>query len=170
MAIPYIIREARPGDGEQVRLHKLAVASEPGAMLGYDANEVRTAEMYQEMAIEHSQSDNSIFLVVESEEQIVATLKCSGGKLKSCRHVATLSVSVEESFRRAGLGSKLVQRAYNWAQDSEIIKRIELTVLRNNVGAIKLYKKFGFEVEGIKIKSCLLDGKYVDDVIMALLL
>ena len=153
-----------------MRLHKLAVASEPGAMLGYDANEVRTADMYQEMAIDHAQSDNSIFLIAESEEQIVASLRCSGGKLKSCRHVATLSISVEESFRRRGLGTKLIQRSYNWAKESEIIKRIELAVFRNNVGAIKLYKKFGFEVEGIKIKSCLHDGKYIDDVIMALLL
>ena len=170
MAIPYIIREARPGDGEQIRLHQLAVASEPGTMLGVDATEVRTADMYHAMAIDHAQSDNSLFLLAESEEQIVAYLRCSGGKLKLSRHVANLSIAVEESFRRRGLGTKLLQRAYTWAKDTDIIKRIELNVFRTNVGAIKLYKKFGFEVEGIKVKSCLHNGTYIDDVIMALLI
>lgn len=170
MAIPYIIREARAADGEQLRQLALELASEPGIMIGYSVDEVRSAQMYSDIADHHAQSDNSLLLVVEADEKIVATLNCSGGERKICRHVATLGISIKAPFRRQGLGTKLIQRAYNWASDSGIIKRIELIVFRNNVGAIKLYKKFGFEVEGIKKKASLYKEDYVDDVIMALLL
>ncbi len=45
--------------------------------------------------------------------------------------------------------------------------RIELTVFTDNVGAIALYKKFGFEIEGTHINFAFRNGEYVDVYAMA---
>ncbi len=39
-----------------------------------------------------------------------------------------------------------------------------------NDGAIHLYKKNGFVIEGVKRKSMILDGSYVDEYYMARIL
>ncbi|HEU12758.1 MAG TPA: GNAT family N-acetyltransferase, partial [Euryarchaeota archaeon] len=42
-----------------------------------------------------------------------------------------------------------------------------LEVFSTNVNAIELYKKLGFEIEGIRKKQFKIEGNYVDDVLMA---
>jgi RimJ/RimL family protein N-acetyltransferase len=39
----------------------------------------------------------------------------------------------------------------------------------NNAHALEIYKKFGFQIEGVKKKAILLDGVYEDSICMALL-
>ena len=47
------------------------------------------------------------------------------------------------------------------------LKRVELTVFTDNVGAIALYKKFGFEIEGTSRSYAYREGNYVDAFHMA---
>jgi putative acetyltransferase len=47
------------------------------------------------------------------------------------------------------------------------ILRIELTVYADNVPAIALYRKFGFEIEGRHRGYAMRDGRYVDAFAMA---
>jgi len=56
-----------------------------------------------------------------------------------------------------------------WAQGNNI-KRLELTVMKHNQAGIALYKKHGFEIEGIKKSSMLVNGSYVDEYYMAKIL
>lgn len=51
----------------------------------------------------------------------------------------------------------------NWLR----VDRIELTVFVDNAPAIKVYKKFGFEIEGTGKKYALRNGEYVDAYFMA---
>ena len=56
-----------------------------------------------------------------------------------------------------------------WAKKSQL-HRLELTVIEYNEQAVHLYKKMGFEVEGVKRNSLLIDGQYVNELYMAKLL
>ena len=47
------------------------------------------------------------------------------------------------------------------------LHRVELTVYADNQAAQGLYRKFGFEVEGLLRDYALRDGKFVDTVSMA---
>jgi putative acetyltransferase len=47
------------------------------------------------------------------------------------------------------------------------LKRLELTVYVDNEPAIRLYRKFGFEMEGTRRADTFRDGKYVDSYVMA---
>jgi RimJ/RimL family protein N-acetyltransferase len=68
-----------------------------------------------------------------------------------------------------GFGSQMFDQLMEWAS-TQNINRLELTVMCHNEGALALYKKFGFEVEGTKRHSLFIDGNYVDEYYMAKLL
>ena len=53
---------------------------------------------------------------------------------------------------------------------SSELHRLELTVMIHNAPAIALYQKFGFQIEGTKRASLKVDGTYVDEYVMSLLL
>jgi RimJ/RimL family protein N-acetyltransferase len=50
------------------------------------------------------------------------------------------------------------------------LNRVELTVREANAGAIALYRKMGFEFEGLFRDAVQIDGVYENIVCMALLL
>lgn len=56
-----------------------------------------------------------------------------------------------------------------WALENTIT-RLELTVMTHNERAVRLYKKMGFKIEGLKEKSLIVDGKYVDEYYMGKIL
>ena len=47
--------------------------------------------------------------------------------------------------------------------------RVELTGPENNTSAVRLYEKFGFEVEGLQRDAVQLDGDYENLILMAVL-
>ena len=52
-------------------------------------------------------------------------------------------------FRRQGIGERLIRQTLAAARAFGL-HRVELTVRENNAGAIALYKKFGFAIEGLQ--------------------
>lgn len=65
-----------------------------------------------------------------------------------------------------GIGTNLLKETIRWA-DTNDIKKITLSVLETNEKAIILYKKYGFEEEGLLKKDKLLtDGNYYNTIIM----
>ena len=88
--------------------------------------------------------------------------------LPSGAHVLTLNgVAVEQQARRAGVGRALVAAAAAEAR-ARGARRLTLRVLADNEPARRLYESLGFVVEGEQRQEFLLDGRYVDDVLMAL--
>ena len=49
------------------------------------------------------------------------------------------------------------------------LNRVELSVRENNAGAIALYKRVGFEIEGLQRNATRVDGVYENVVLMAIL-
>lgn len=87
--------------------------------------------------------------------------------LEGFRHAARMGMGVLPAYRGAGLGRLLLQKTLDAARATGI-ERVELEVFASNESAIALYRKLGFTVEGIKKNARKLDGRYDDDVIMAL--
>ena len=56
----------------------------------------------------------------------------------------------------------------DWACRAPGVEKLELTVRSTNEPALKLYRKFGFVVEGrFRNRILLADGRYIDDIGMA---
>jgi putative acetyltransferase len=63
------------------------------------------------------------------------------------RHVATLGIAVAEDLRGRGIGSALLAEGIRWAR-AHAVDKLVLSVYPHNVGAVALYRKFGFVQEG----------------------
>jgi putative acetyltransferase len=83
-------------------------------------------------------------------------------------HIGILGMGLVPSARRRGIGQTLMQAtlAKAWAKD---LSRIELTVRTDNLNAIALYDRMGFRTEGLNQRAFLVDGKFYDTYLMALL-
>src|SRR5699024_11503593 len=73
------------------------------------------------------------------------------------------------SHRSKGIGTQLLQKLEQWAIEQDI-HRLELTVMKPNKVALGLYKKVGFEIEGTKKHSLLVEGQFIDEYTMSKLL
>jgi RimJ/RimL family protein N-acetyltransferase len=166
-----IIREAKPSDAARIIAYMNRLSEEPNSNIEISPGEfTRTVEEEAGFLAEFAQSKNSIFLVAEAEGQIVGMLNCKGSNRVAIRHAVTLGMSVDQDWRRQGIGSQLMAQAIAWAKSTGIISRIELAVFERNEKAIRLYQKFGFEIEGKRRKAIFREGEYLDGLIMASLL
>lgn len=109
---------------------------------------------------------NHLFLVAEVNDRIVGFSRCEGNNLKRTSHKVEFGVCVLKEFWGHGIGQNLLKESIHWA-DTNGIKKITLNVLETNDKAIKLYQKYGFEVEGILKKDKILsDGNYYNTILM----
>ncbi|MEB7887221.1 GNAT family N-acetyltransferase [Serratia fonticola] len=83
------------------------------------------------------------------------------------RHVATIGIGVDADYHGKGVGSALMKAMIDICDNWAGIERIELTVFTDNQGAIALYRKFGFEIEGTSRRFAMRDGELVDAYHMA---
>lgn len=81
-------------------------------------------------------------------------------------HRGNLGMGLIPEFRGLGLGSQLLSFVIDHAKKIGL-EKIELQVYTSNVAAIALYKKFGFEQEGVIKNSRKVDGQYLDSLLMA---
>jgi len=147
-----------------------------------DANAIKeiinsvTSEKYY-VVPEHSREDWSqaireikerkgLILVAEVDHRLVGMAHLVPGKFKKNRHVGYLGISILREFRGKGIGTMMMEHVMKWAKKHGELEKISLSVFSTNKVAIKLYRKFGFEVEGVCRKQFKIEGKYVDEVIM----
>jgi L-phenylalanine/L-methionine N-acetyltransferase len=82
-------------------------------------------------------------------------------------HTRSLGLWVASHAQRQGVGSALMQALIDVADRWLGVLRLELTVNTDNPGAIALYERFGFALEGTLRGYALRDGVLVDCHAMA---
>jgi phosphinothricin acetyltransferase len=85
------------------------------------------------------------------------------------RFVADLSVYVERGHRGKGVGSALLGRLIDLAREHGFHKMV-LSAFPGNAAGMALYSRMGFRTVGIYREQGLLDGRWVDTIIMEKLL
>jgi RimJ/RimL family protein N-acetyltransferase len=85
--------------------------------------------------------------------------------LISNSHVIEIAIGVHPAFQGKGIGKTLMEFISVWAGKNNI-RKISLRVLSTNTGAINFYKSIGYIEQGRLIDEFVIDGKYVDDIMM----
>ncbi|PSV34034.1 GNAT family N-acetyltransferase [Photobacterium sp. GB-27] len=106
-------------------------------------------------------------LVAEYEGEIVGQLGLSVCDNPRRRHVASFGMAVKETFQGRGVGGQLLQSALMLADKWLNVQRIELEVYTDNIAAMKLYQKHGFEIEGEAKNFAFRNGEYANVYHMA---
>jgi phosphinothricin acetyltransferase len=85
------------------------------------------------------------------------------------RHVADFSIYVERAYRGKGVGRQLLAHLIDLARALGYHKMV-LSAFPFNGAGMALYERMGFRTVGIYREQGLLDGRWVDTVVMEKLL
>lgn len=124
--------------------------------------------------------ENALHVIIRlliSQRRIVTFLACQGDevvgyvslvfpKFLKLRGNAYLTIGVREKYRGQGIGTLLMEQAESYAREKKC-RRMELEVFGRNTGAIELYKRRGYEIEGVKKDAIDMADGYDDIIIMA---
>ena len=105
-------------------------------------------------------------LVAVIEGKVIGTLGLMRGEGRR-GHSATLGMAVHDAYAGRGAGTALMAAIMEQADRWLNIRRLELSVWTDNVRAIALYERFGFEHEGVLRSYAWRDGAYADAASMA---
>ncbi len=160
-----IIREIKESDARTFLTMLKKLDSETKYMM-YEKGERKETVEETKSNIKRIHQTNSLLLIVEENEKIVGFLSAKRGFANRIKHNLHIAVGIFKSYRNKGIGTRLFERLEKWAGQNNV-SRLELTVMTHNKKAIKLYKKMGFKTEGLKEKSLVVEGEYIDEYYMA---
>jgi len=128
----------------------------------YSASSEELAEQLSRI----SPSGHSRSLLAERDGELVGFLGVSGSPVPRLRHSASLFLGVLRAHWGQGVGRALLREAMRWAPTAGL-SRLELHVMTGNARAVELYERAGFRLEGSRRRAYIINGKSVDDLLMA---
>jgi ribosomal-protein-alanine N-acetyltransferase len=110
---------------------------------------------------------SSVVFVAAFGDQVVGITDVTRLKPKELSGNCEFGLSVHREYRRKGIAKKLITAVEVWAR-GEGLRRIELQVFGNNIGAMALYQMLGYVEDGRRVAAVeLQDGSLVDLVHMS---
>ncbi|MBL0388881.1 GNAT family N-acetyltransferase [Tumebacillus sp. ITR2] len=82
-------------------------------------------------------------------------------------HIGYLYLFVDSTCQGQGVGTEMLKKVIDLADNWLRLERLELGVLSHNPRAQALYERLGFVVEGRKVGANFSQGQFVDEIIMA---
>jgi RimJ/RimL family protein N-acetyltransferase len=160
------VRLLTPVDAEVYRsVRLLALHEQPPAFGSLPESEPNLFETATRLA----QSDDRCFFGAFQAEQLIGIIRLSRYSAPNEKHRAYLGgLYVLPPFRCHGFGRALVQEALSRAANTPGIRRINLTVVTQQAGAIRLYRSFGFRIYGTEQETFSRDGQFYDEYLMTL--
>lgn len=157
-----VIRRSEPEDFRGLqRLHEQPLAIFGTLQLPYPSAQTWRQRLEQ-------QSGNHYGLVACVRDTIVGSLGLVVPERTPRRsHVGEIGLAVHDQWQGRGIGTALVRAAVDLADRWLNLKRLELATYTDNERALRLYKKFGFEVEGLLRRYAFRDGAFVDAYFLA---
>lgn len=163
-----LVREAVIEDATQV-VNVIKDAEASGFMLFSPGERKMEPEQMAKLIEMLKAKAKAAIFVAQHNDEVVGYMIVQGDQSSRISHRAYIVIGIHSDFRGKGIGKALFQHAEEWAKEQGI-HRLELTVIKHNEAAFNLYKKMGYEVEGTKRDSLLIDGTYVDEYYMAKLI
>jgi ribosomal protein S18 acetylase RimI-like enzyme len=160
-----IIRRGNAGDSEKFLDMLKQLDCETKNMM-YEPGERTTSVEEMKSVLQGMDASGSLMLAAEVDGDIAGFLSAERGFANRIKHSAYIVIGVLKDYRGRKIGTRLLEELDNWARDNGV-SRLELTVMVHNESAIGLYQKMGFKIEGLKEKSLVVDGNFVDEYYMA---
>ena len=103
-------------------------------------------------------------------EELVCIASVETRRHARLSHNATMGLSVRRRFWGLGIGSVCMELLIRFCRAHGGVRSLRLEVYADNERAIRLYKKFGFSVEGCRKRYLCVNGVYHDELLMCLML
>ena len=160
-----VIRRPRPEDAAAM----VAIMGDPLVLPGLLQLPFPTEALWRKRIEEMSVGPTTAELFVVAERGGVVVGNAGLHPVPHVRrgHCAGIGMAVARNAQGQGVGSALMAALIDWADNWAHLLRLELTVFTDNAGAIALYRKFGFELEGTHRAFGLRSGVLADVHAMA---
>jgi ribosomal protein S18 acetylase RimI-like enzyme len=115
-----------------------------------------------------TESPPQAFLVAVIDRAVVGYIRL-GSPLplpENAHVIGVLGLAVAPEARRRGVATALLAAAEERAR-SRGARKLSLRTFSTNPDAIRLYTQFGFQREGLLRAEFLIEGQYVDDILLA---
>ena len=97
-------------------------------------------------SIEKELSNNiAIYVVAVEKEKVIGY----GGMWHIVNEGHITNIAVQKDYRQKGIGNAIINKLFEIAKEKEMIG-LTLEVRKSNIPALKLYRKNGFKLEGIR--------------------
>jgi RimJ/RimL family protein N-acetyltransferase len=163
------VRMPEPSDIPRLVTLINALAEDAGLLFINAIDDRAGAAVLRDHLAAIASSGNEAVFVAERDGALVALLTATRGAHAAKRGVVDIGIGVRPADRGRGIGGALMEAAEAWARGAGV-HRLQLTVVTTNAPAIALYRKLGFETEGVMRASARLDGVDLDQYMMAKLL
>ena len=161
----YKIRPVGPEDAKDLNALRIMDGCRENTLALFSERVSRSEDFLQSL------SEYEHILVAETGESgtptVVAIVGLHINKNPRLRHSASVGIMVHTAHQGKGVGTALLKKVIDLADNWLMLVRLDLTVFTENQGAVKLYQKFGFEIEGTKKFAAIRHGKYADEYLMA---
>ncbi|MFP3322777.1 GNAT family N-acetyltransferase [Planococcus sp. SIMBA_160] len=162
------IRKAESQDAGQI-VQVIKNAEDSGYMMFNPGERQVSAESFAKFIVTLNDNVKSGVFIACEKQQVLGYLIAQNETPQRISHRAYIVAGVHSDSRGKGVGKALFAHVIAWAK-SVHLHRLELTVIVENLPAVTLYRKMGFEIEGVKQDSLFINDGYVDEYYMAKLL
>ncbi len=160
------IRRAVPDDAGPVLEYLQHVGGEtPNLTFGTEGPGLTESEERDYLA-RAGEADNSLAILALAGDTIVGGLTFDGGRRPRLRHVGEFGISVAQEYAGLGIGRAMIEYMIAWAERSGVVRKINLKVRVDNLGAIRLYERMGWVHEGRTTRDTIIDEQFNDCLLM----
>ena len=163
-----LIRPATPDDAAGILAYLRQVGGEtPNLTFGSEGPGL-TEEEERGYLAGVAAADNSLAIVATVDGNLIGGLTFDGGKRPRLRHGGEFGISVAQAYAGLGVGRAMIEYMIEWAERGGVVRKINLKVRVDNLGAIRLYRRMGWIDEGRTTRDTLIDGQFNDCLSMGL--
>lgn len=162
------VRDAVPADAATLLEYIETVAAESD-YLSFGPGEFELGRTEQaEVLARFAESENQMYVLGLIDDILVSALFFDGGSRPRLRHVGEFGMTVRKDHWRRGIGQVMLQVLTTWAESSGVVRKIDLRVRADNIGAIRMYERSGFKHQGLITNEMLVNGTLYDVCVMGL--
>ncbi|MBZ4683211.1 MAG: acetyltransferase, family [Fusobacteriales bacterium] len=161
----YTIKQTEIKDANAIIDYLYTIAGESNTITFSQSEMTLTVEKEIEFIKTTINSKNNLMLIAKQNNEIISLLTVFSSSKPRLSHVGEIGISVLKKYWNKGIASNMFNEMFKWVENSNLSK-LSLRVREDNIYAIKLYKKYGFEQEGLLKNDFLLNNKYYNNIIM----
>ena len=164
------LKEAEVSDAQHLLDFFKDVATESDYMTLAPEGLGMTKQELEIFAETQAQTDNQLCLLLYLGEDLVGVLNMAAYQKRALRRIGEVFIVVRKAYWNKGLGRILLEEGIAWAEGTNLLRKLDLSVQVRNERAVHLYQTLGFEIEGLRKRGVYKEGEYLDVYLMGKLI
>ncbi|HYS73598.1 MAG TPA: GNAT family N-acetyltransferase [Thermoplasmata archaeon] len=158
-----VLRPARMEDAESTMRNVNRIGRERIYIMVEEVPDIESERRW----LEEFDGVRNVLIVAVDRREVIGAADCHAGVFPKDRHIGGIGIAIQDGWREAGLGRRLMERILEWMRARGFAKA-ELAVFATNVRARRLYESLGFIEEGVRRRHVRIGDDYVDEILMGL--